>query len=51
MTDLIANNPNVFAIAAIVVYAVENILPYTPIKANSTVQLAIDVLKTLFKKK
>lgn len=51
MTDLIANNPNAFAIVGIVLYAVENILPFTPLKSNSTVQLVINIFKTVFTKK
>jgi len=51
MIDLITNNPNTFAIAGIVLYAVENILPFTPLKSNSTVQLVINICKTIFTRK
>jgi hypothetical protein len=51
MLDLISNHPDIFAIVGVVLYAVENILPHTPLKANSTVQLAIDFVKYFLPKK
>lgn len=36
------------AVGAIVVAAVSEILPYTPLKANGVVQLAVQILKVIF---
>lgn len=51
MIDLIANHPNAFAIVGIVVYAAENIIAYSPLKSNSTIQLAINIFKMILTKK
>jgi uncharacterized protein YjeT (DUF2065 family) len=48
--DLVNQYPNQVAIAAGVLLIVENILPYLPIKANSTVQLIINVAKAILRK-
>jgi hypothetical protein len=49
--DLITQYPNQIAIATAVLLIVENVLPHLPIKANSTVQLIINVAKAILGKK
>lgn len=48
MIEAISQNPDIFAIVGIVIYAVENILPHTPLKSNSTIQLGVNIVKTIF---
>ena len=49
--DLVTQHSQVVAIAAAVLVIVENILPHLPIKANSTLQIIINVAKALLRKK
>jgi hypothetical protein len=42
-------SPSTLTIGAIVVAAISEILPYTPIKANSVVQLAVQILQLVFR--
>lgn len=45
------NNQNWLLIIGAVVIIVENVLPHLPIKANSTVQLVLNIVKSLVSKK
>jgi len=49
--DLVTQYPNQIAIAGAVLLIVENVLPHLPIKANSTVQLIINVARAILGKK
>lgn len=49
--ELINQYPQQIAIASAVLVIVENILPHLPIKANSTVQLIINLAKAILGKK
>jgi len=49
--DLVNQYPQQFAIAGAVLLIIENILPHLPIKANSTVQIIINVAKAILGKK
>lgn len=49
MIELIKSYPEAFAIASIVVYAAENIIAYSPLKSNSTIQLGFNIVKSLLK--
>jgi hypothetical protein len=45
------NNQNWLLIAGAVIIIVENVLPHLPIKSNSTVQLILNIVKSLVSKK
>ena len=49
--ELVKQYPNAFAIASILLIAIENILPHLPIKANSTAQVIINIAKAILGKK
>lgn len=49
--DLLKEYPSTFAIGAAVLIILENVLPHLPVKANSTVQIIINVAKAIFGKK
>lgn len=48
--DLVNQYPHAIAITGAAIIIVENILPHLPIKANSTVQVIINIIKVLLGK-
>ncbi len=49
--NIIEQYPHSVAIAGAVIIIVENVLPHLPIKANSTVQVIINLAKMILGKK
>lgn len=45
------NNQNWLLIAGAIVIIIENVLPHLPIKANSTAQMILNIVKSLVSKK
>jgi hypothetical protein len=49
--DIVTQYPQAFAIATGAIIIVENVLPHLPIKANSTAQIVINIIKAILGKK
>lgn len=49
--DLVKDYPTTVAIGGAVIIIIENVLPHLPIKANSTLQLIINLAKAVLGKK
>ena len=49
--NYLQQHQNVVEIAGAIIICIEQILPHLPIKADSTVQLIINIAKTIFAKK